>query len=92
MDGTIVDISATGAHIEGAPAPEQIGGALVLQLDCFGGIGPIEFAARLVRPMEPGFAVEFTEPEPFLRALLKIALLHMEQDQERALQGSGKPR
>ncbi len=79
MRGTVLDISSTGAGIKGAPPHEQLGGALVLQFDCFGTAETVALAARLVRLTERGFAVEFTDPEPFLTALLKIAMLHMEQ-------------
>ena len=81
LRGTILDISDTGAGIEGAPPHEQLGGPLVLQFDCFGTVDSIGLAARLVRLTERGFAVEFTEPEALLRALLKIAMLHMEQSE-----------
>ncbi len=79
LRGTILDISATGAALEGAPPHDQLGGALVLQFECFDTVETIGLAARLVRLTERGFAVAFTEPDPFLTALLKIAMLHMEQ-------------
>ncbi len=89
MRGTILDISVTGAGIEGAPPHEQIGGTLVLQFECFGTIEPIGLDATLVRLTGRGFAVQFTEPDPFLKALLKIAMLHMEQREARAPAGRG---
>ena len=87
--GTILDISATGAAVEGTPPHEQLGGALVLQFECFGTIEPIGLNATLVRLTDRGFAVQFSEPEPFLKALLKIAMLHMEQSEARAPAGGG---
>ncbi len=89
LRGTILDISATGAAVEGAPPHEKIGGALVLQFECFGTIEPIGLDATLVRLTDRGFAVQFTEPEPFLKALLKLAMLHMEQHEARAPAGRG---
>ncbi len=89
MRGTILDISVTGAGIEGAPPHEQLGGTLVLQFECFGTIEPIGLDATLVRLTDRGFAVQFTEPEPFLKALLKLAMLHMEQHEARAPAGRG---
>ncbi len=89
MRGTIQDISVTGACIEGAPPHERIGGTLVLQFECFGTIEPIGLDATLVRLTDRGYAVQFTEPEPFLKALLKIAMLHMEQHEARAPTSGG---
>ncbi len=89
MRGTILDISVTGAAVEGTPPHEQLGGPLVLQFECFGTIEPIGLDATLVRLTERGFAVQFTEPEPFLKALLKLAMLHMEQHEAGAAAGRG---
>jgi len=85
--GTLVDISATGASVEGPPPQEEVGQAFVLELDCFGTPTSIGLGVWLVRLNEQGFAVQFTETEPFLRALLKIALLHLEQDRAPAHDG-----
>ncbi len=74
-----MELSASGALIEGLQARGDIDALLTLRFFCFGTPQPIELSVRLVRPTESGFAVRFLDPERFLRALLQIATLHLEE-------------
>ena len=85
LRGKIVELSASGALIEGPQAGGEIGALLTLRFFCFGTAQPIELGVQVVRPTEGGFAARFLDPEPFLRALLQIATLHLEEAERNGL-------
>jgi hypothetical protein len=75
--GTIWDISASGARIEDASVPVEQGATLGLRSSFFPGSFEVELKADVVRYTETGFAVKFVElGEPqveFLRRILPVS-------------------
>ena len=70
-----MNISESGALVEGSLPGAEIGATFVVEWTCFHPLEPIGLPARLVRQTDSGFAVQFIEEAPFFRTLLKLARL-----------------
>ena len=73
--GLLVDVSNSGARVEGLPPEAELGSTVEVELCTLPGEDPIVFPAKLARMCDGGFAVEFLERDPFLRAVLRLASL-----------------
>ena len=73
-EGLIWDISETGARIEKASRPVQIGAGLHLEMSLSPGSVPITLSATVVRNTASGFAVRFIHVSERLGKLLAVGL------------------
>lgn len=76
IDGTIVDISDSGARIESKPPQLAPGTSLALELRWFDASDRVGLLAKFVRETPAGCAIRFVDPDPFLRLFVKIARMH----------------
>jgi hypothetical protein len=75
IDGTIVDISDSGARIECDPPRVSPGAAVSVELRCFRLSERVTMLATLVRETPGGCALRLVDADPFLRVFVKLALL-----------------
>ncbi len=75
VDGTIVDISDSGARVECDPPGVSPGTSLSIELRCFRLDERISMLATIVRETSAGCALRLVDPDPFLRVFVKLALL-----------------
>ena len=73
-DGTLWNISLTGARLEAASLHVEPGAKLWLRLSLFPGSFEVELLARVVRRTPRGFALSFESLGPEQRAMLQRAL------------------
>jgi len=74
-DGTVQDMSSTGARVEGATFEPTEGARVDLELALFQDSEAIRLQAQVVRKTETGgFAVCFLAPDPRTQQLLRAAL------------------
>ena len=78
VDGTIVDISDSGARVDCEPPGVAPGTSLAIELRCFRLEERIRMLATLVRETTSGCALRLVDPDPFLRVFVKLARLHDE--------------
>ena len=76
IEGSIVDISDSGARLECPPLRLAPGTTLALELRWFKGGEPVSMLAKFVRDTPAGGAVRFADPDPFLRVFVKLARAH----------------
>jgi len=76
LEGTIVDISDSGARIECKPPRLAPGTSLALELRWFEASDRVGLLAKFVRETPAGCALRFVDPDPFLRLFVKIARMH----------------
>jgi len=74
-DGTIVDISDSGARVECDPPRVSPGASVSLDLRCFRLDERVTLLASLVRETPGGCALRLVDPDPFLRVFVKLARL-----------------
>jgi len=75
-EGSIVDISDSGARVECPPLRLAPGTAVALELRWFKGGEPVTMLAKFVRDTPAGGALRFADPDPFLRVFVKLARAH----------------
>ena len=75
VDGTIVDISDSGARVECDPLRVSIGANVSIDLRCFRLEERVTMLATLVRETPGGCALRLVDPDPFLRVFVKLVLL-----------------
>jgi hypothetical protein len=73
--GLLVDVSNSGARVEGLPPEVDLGATIEVELCTLPGAEPLIFPAKMARMCDGGFAVEFLERDPFLRAVLRLTRL-----------------
>jgi hypothetical protein len=78
IDGSIADISDSGARIECDPLRVPPGTSLQVELRCFRFDERVTMLAKLVRDTSAGCAVRFVDADAFLRLFVKLARLHDE--------------
>jgi hypothetical protein len=83
VDGTIVDISDSGARVECDPPGVAPGTSVLIELRCFRLEERISMLATLVRETATGCALRLVDPDPFLRVFLKLARLYDEAPGDR---------
>jgi PilZ domain len=76
LDGSIVDISDSGARIECRPPRLAPGTSVALELRWFEGSDRVGMLAKFVRETPAGCALRFVDPDPFLRLFVKLARMH----------------
>lgn len=75
VEGTIVDISASGALVECAPLRVAPGTSVSIDLGCFVLDQRVCMLAKHVRDTGSGCALRFSDPDPFLRVFVKLVRL-----------------
>ena len=75
VDGTIVDISDSGARVECDPPGVSPGANVSIELRCFRLDERVTMIASLVRETPGGCALRLVDPDAFLRVFVKLALL-----------------
>lgn len=75
VEGTIVDISASGALVECAPLRVATGTSVSIDLGCFVLDQRVCMLAKHVRDTATGCALRFSDPDPFLRVFVKLVRL-----------------
>jgi hypothetical protein len=75
-DGTLVDISDSGARVECKSLRLAPGTSVSLEMRWFKTPDPIAMLAKFVRDTPAGCALRFADPDPFLRVFVKLARLH----------------
>ena len=83
VDGTIVDISDSGARVECDPSGVPPGTNIAIELRCFRLEERISMLATLVRETSTGCALRLIDADPFLRVFVKLARLHDEAPGDR---------
>jgi PilZ domain len=83
VDGTIVDVSDTGARVECEPPGIVPGTSVSIELRCFRLEERVSMLATLVRETATGCALRLVDPDPFLRIFVKLARLHDEAPGDR---------
>ncbi len=78
-EGTVLNISKSGALIEDADRLLMTGIAITLRFSFFEDSIPIEIPAQVVRETEQGFGVQFTKLSPRTRAVLGMAISKLRQ-------------
>ncbi len=76
FDGTIVDISDSGARVECKSLQLAPGTSVALELRWFDGSDRVAMLAKFVRESAAGCALRFADPDPFLRLFVKLARMH----------------
>ena len=76
LDGVIVDVSDSGARIECKSIRLAPGSSLALEMRWIKSPEPIAMLAKFVRETPQGCALRFADPDPFLRAFVKLARAH----------------
>ena len=76
FDGTIVDISDSGARVECKSLQLAPGTSVALELRWFDGSDRVAMLAKFVRESAAGCALRFVDPDPFLRLFVKLARMH----------------
>ncbi len=89
LEGTIVDLSNSGARLE-LPAISVAPGTLVrIELPWFPTEHPASMLAKFVRKTPDGCALRFSDPDPFLRIFVKLGLLQNESGDEAPVRAAG---
>lgn len=78
VDGSIVDISDSGARIECDPLRVSPGKNVQMDLRCFRFDERITMLGKVVRETPAGCALRFVDADSFLRVFVKLARLHDE--------------
>lgn len=76
IEGSIVDVSDSGARIECKAPRLAPGNSVALELRWFEGNDRVAMLAKFVRETPAGCALRFVDPDPFLRLFVKIARMH----------------
>ena len=76
LEGSIVDISDSGARVECKSPRLAPGNSVALELRWFEGSDRVGMLAKFVRETPAGCALRFVDPDPFLRLFVKIARMH----------------
>ncbi|MFI5315100.1 MAG: PilZ domain-containing protein [Myxococcota bacterium] len=75
-EGTIVDVSDSGARVECAQLRLAPGSSVAIELRWFKTDEHIAILAKFVRETPAGCALRFVDPDPFLRVFVKLARAH----------------
>jgi hypothetical protein len=81
-EGTVLNISKSGALIEDADRLLMTGIEIKLSFSFFEDSVPIEIPAQVVRETEQGFGVQFTKLSPRTRSVLGMAIAKLRQTEE----------
>ena len=76
VEGTIVDVSDSGARVECAALRLAPGSSVALELRWLKTKEQIAILAKFVRETPMGCALRFVDPDPFLRVFVKLARAH----------------
>jgi hypothetical protein len=76
VEGTIVDVSDSGARVECAALRLAPGSSVALELRWLKTKEQIAILAKFVRETPAGCALRFVDPDPFLRVFVKLARAH----------------
>ena len=82
LEGSIVDLSNSGARLELAAISVAPGTLVRLELPWFPADQPASMLAKFVRNTPDGCALRFSDPDPFLRIFVKLGLLQNESGDE----------
>jgi hypothetical protein len=82
LEGSIVDLSNSGARLEIAAISVQPGTLVRLELPWFPSEQPASMLAKYVRKTDTGCALRFSDPDPFLRVFVKLGLLQNQAGSE----------
>ena len=78
IEGTIVDVSASGVLVECAAPAVAPGANVAVEFGCFDFAGSVRMLAVHVRDTATGCALRFADTDPFLRLFVKLVRLHEE--------------
>jgi PilZ domain len=75
-EGSIVDLSDSGARVECPPLRLAPGSSVAMELRWLETAEHIGMLAKFVRETPAGCALRFVDPDPFLRVFVKLARAH----------------
>jgi hypothetical protein len=75
-EGSIVDLSDSGARVECPPLRLAPGSSVAMELRWLKTPEHIAMLAKFVRETPAGCALRFVDPDPFLRVFVKLARAH----------------